>query len=300
MKSLYALLRFSRPHTILATSFQVIGIFTIVMAGRPLTRSDLFSLLVTWLGCLAANLYVVGLNQIYDQPIDRINKPRLPLASGEYSVWQGWVIVVAAAGVALLAGGSQDTYLLATLVLIMLIGTLYSVPPIRLKTRPVWAALSIAAARGVIANAGVYFHFRQATGVPDNLPSGALLWALMFFFLFGVVIAIYKDIPDWVGDRQFQVRTFAVRLGRKWVFQAGRWLLTGMYFIPILLGLTRLGTPGSLLLVVAHASVLILLWGRSLRTDPAEPVSMMHFYLFLWGLFYTEYVILGLNSLLAA
>ena len=300
MNQFSALLRFSRPHTILATSFQVVGVFIIVMAGRPLAAAYWVTLVVTWLGSLAANLYVVGLNQIYDQPIDRVNKPRLPIASGEFSLKQGWGIVLAAAAVALLAGLAQDDYLLLTLALIMLIGTLYSVPPTRFKTRPVWAAASIAAARGVVANAGIYFHFQLSTQADTNLPRGALALALTFFFLFGIVIAIYKDIPDWGGDRQFQIRTFAVNLGRERVFRAGRWLLTGMYFIPILLGLGRLGTPGSILLVLAHATVLVLFWGRSLRTNPAEPASMMRLYLFLWGMFYAEYLILGLNSLLAA
>ena len=39
----------------------------------------------------------MGINQIYDVDIDRINKPFLPLASGELSVRAAWVLCVAMA-----------------------------------------------------------------------------------------------------------------------------------------------------------------------------------------------------------
>ena len=39
-------------------------------------------------GCLA-NLYIVGINQLSDIEIDKVNKPYLPLASGELSVKTG-------------------------------------------------------------------------------------------------------------------------------------------------------------------------------------------------------------------
>ncbi|KAJ0697822.1 putative homogentisate phytyltransferase [Helianthus annuus] len=39
------------------------------------------------------NIYIVGLNQLSDIEIDKVNKPYLPLASGEYSVKTGIIIV---------------------------------------------------------------------------------------------------------------------------------------------------------------------------------------------------------------
>ncbi len=39
------------------------------------------------------NICIVGLNQIFDVPIDRINKPYLPLASGEFSMCMGKSLV---------------------------------------------------------------------------------------------------------------------------------------------------------------------------------------------------------------
>ena len=38
---------------------------------------------------LLINIYIVGLNQLHDVEIDRVNKPYLPLASGDLSVGAG-------------------------------------------------------------------------------------------------------------------------------------------------------------------------------------------------------------------
>ena len=38
------------------------------------------------------NVCIVGINQLYDVEIDRVNKPYLPLASGELSMRGGMLI----------------------------------------------------------------------------------------------------------------------------------------------------------------------------------------------------------------
>jgi homogentisate phytyltransferase/homogentisate geranylgeranyltransferase len=269
-------------------------LFFLVTYGAPLTPTLTWTLLLTWLACLAANLYVVGLNQVYDVDIDRVNKPTLPLASGEFAPRTGRWIVGSAAGLALVVAAQQGWSLLLTLLAVMALGTLYSVPPLRLKTRPVWAALSIALARGVVANLGVYLRFHQAALQPVEIPSGVFFGALLFFFLFGWVISLYKDIPDWAGDRQFAVRTFAVALGRQRVFQVGRWLITIMYLLPVGYGILLLPAASGFLLVGLHAAAVLSFWMASVRTDPSQPAAMMRLYLYLWGMFYAEYLFLVL------
>ena len=51
------------------------------------------SLLQAMVPALLMNICIVGLNQIFDVPIDRINKPYLPLASGEFSMRTGQSLV---------------------------------------------------------------------------------------------------------------------------------------------------------------------------------------------------------------
>jgi homogentisate phytyltransferase/homogentisate geranylgeranyltransferase len=116
--------------------------------------------------------------------------------------------------------------------------------------------------------------------------------------LFGLVIALYKDIPDWAGDKKYRVYTFAVVLGRERVFRLGRWLLTGMYLLPAAAGFVLWPSPGSLALALIHAGAWAFFWMRSRRTNPHDPPAMMRLYGLLWVLFYAEYVILGLYRLL--
>merc|ERR1719271_837100 len=81
--------RFSRPHTIRGT---LLACFTGV--ARALIESPSFLALLpsllprAMLGVLAlllGNLFIVGINQIYDVDIDEVNKPYLPIAAGRLS-----------------------------------------------------------------------------------------------------------------------------------------------------------------------------------------------------------------------
>ena len=214
---LVAFWKFSRPHTIIGTSLSVIGVFvigwTVVQDGGVNPILNPFSLLLPLVACLAGNVYIVGLNQIEDVDIDRINKPQLPIASGEFSRNDAWGIVVFAGSLSILLAAFADWYLLATILLSLLIGTAYSVPPLRLKRFPFWASVCILTVRGGIVNLGLFLHYSYQLGLPLQIP--ARMWALTIFVLvFSIVIAIFKDIPDIEGDRRFNITTFTVQLGQ--------------------------------------------------------------------------------------
>lgn len=279
------LLRFSRLHTVVATSVQVVCLYLIAGGAAVASVGGLF---VVWLACLLANLYVVGLNQLTDVAIDRINKPALPLARGDLSPRQGRAIVLSAGVAAVLLAATQSAALTLTLAAVMFIGTAYSLPPTRFKERALPAALSIALARGFIANLGVFSHF---AGSPAALPP-SLRAALPFFFGFGLVIALFKDIPDHLGDGRHGVGSFAVRWGPGRAFAVGRALLTALYLLPVGAQLAQPGAATAAL-IAARLVLLALFWAVSLRTDPARPPSMARLYFVLWGLFYAEYVLLA-------
>jgi homogentisate phytyltransferase/homogentisate geranylgeranyltransferase len=290
-------IRFCRPHTIIATSLQVSGLFILAYASKPVSIDRLWIWFLALVASLAANIYIVGLNQLTDVVIDRINKPTLPLASGELSIRQGRLIVIAVALASVTVAATQSPILLITVLISMLIGSLYSLPPFHLKSRPLWAALSIAFVRGFVANLGLILHFNQEIG-----PSSAVSWPLAvgltaFFFGFGLVIALYKDIPDLIGDKEYDVRTYTVRLGPERVFNAGRLILTATYVIPILAAVTLLPDLSGVVLLAAHLVIVALFWRRSLAVDLARPDDVTRFYMFLWSLFYVEYILLALAAL---
>jgi homogentisate phytyltransferase/homogentisate geranylgeranyltransferase len=141
-------------------------------------------------------------------------------------------------------------------------------------------------------------HFHRSLHPEEPIP-WLLVGALsLFFFGFGLVIAIYKDLPDQLGDRQFGIRTFTVRLGQNKVFNYGRWLLTGFFLIPILAGILLLPGLNGLVLILSHLFILAIFWRSSLAVDLADAASVTRFYLLLWGLFYIEYILLSLNAII--
>lgn len=289
-----ALTRFSRPHTIIATTIQVFSLFLITVGGFTLQSSG--PLLLTLIACLALNVYIVGLNQITDVRIDRVNKPNLPLASEAMSLRQGWVIVIIMGITALLCALLSGPYLLGTVLIICFIGTIYSLPPLRLKRFSFWAAVSIALARGVIANVGLALHFFWLFNPPSAFSTSTILVLTLFFFGFGLVIAIYKDIPDLLGDQMYGIHSFSVKMGPQGAFNLGRIIITSGYLAVIIAAIIEMPQPQAIFLLVTQFVALSLFWIFSSRIDPAEKGAMTRFYLFLWGLFYAQYLILSLSQ----
>lgn len=302
---LYAFWKFSRPHTIVGTSLSVVGLALIALAGSREWRVEpenlsllvLVSFIVGALfACLCGNIYIVGLNQLEDVAIDRVNKPHLPLASGEFSRQQGRVIVLITGISALVLSALQGKFLLATVWTSVLIGTAYSLPPIRLKRFPVWAALCIFSVRGAIVNLGLFLHFNQQLGGATHIP--ATVWALTLFVLvFTFAIAIFKDIPDIEGDRRYHISTFTIRLGAAAVFKLARLVLTLCYLGMIGAGFVLMGV-NPVFLVASHALLLMLLWWRSTNVDLQSKTEVARFYQFIWKLFFLEYVLFPVACLL--
>ncbi len=294
MRPLSTLIGFARPHTVIATTVQVITLFVIVGGREAPMGSSLSLVALTLAACLALNLYVVGLNQLTDVAIDRVNKPWLPVAAGTLSPGQARLLVAGAGLLALGLAAFAGRWLLLTVALIILIGSAYSLPP-RLKRFPLAAAFSIALARGVIANLGLALHYRERLG--GALPGHTLAILGLFFFGFGLVIAIYKDIPDAAGDRMHRIETFTTRLGQRRALDLGRAVLTACYALPIGLALAGLPRGDALFLLVSHALIIALFWAVSARVDLGRQRSVSSFYMFLWALFYVELGVLSVYEL---
>lgn len=290
---LYALWKFSRPHTVIGTSLSVLGILAIALSQSEVSISNgLLAALGAWIACLCGNVYIVGLNQLEDVAIDKVNKPHLPLASGEFSVGTGRLIVAVNGVLALVLAWLQSPYLLGMVVVSLFIGTAYSLPPIRLKRFPFWAALCIFTVRGAVVNLGLYGHFSSGLKVP------ATVWALtLFIIVFTIAIAIFKDIPDLEGDRQYQITTFTIALGQERVFNLARWLLTVCY-LGMVVGVFWLPGVNAALLVSTHLALLALMWWRSFGVDLQDKVAIASFYQFIWKLFFLEYLLFPAACLL--
>jgi homogentisate phytyltransferase/homogentisate geranylgeranyltransferase len=289
---LFTFWQFCRPHTVIGTTLSVVGLYLVAFAQTapiPLT-----SLVLALLACLCGNIYIVGLNQLEDVAIDQINKPHLPLAAENLSRRQAEAIVVVTGILALCLAASQSPALFVTVGLSLLIGTVYSLPPLRLKRFPILAALCIFTVRGVIVNLGLYLHFRGGVEIPVHL------WALTLFVVgFTVAIALFKDIPDTAGDRQYQINTFTLQMGQRRVFSLAIGLLIASYLGMVGVGLSGLPEVHQPSFIATHLFAAILLWFQSRRVDLQSQSEISQCYQFIWKLFYLEYLLFPVTCLLA-
>lgn len=105
---------------------------------------------------LCGNGFIVGINQIYDVDIDRVNKPYLPVAAGELHPTLAWFLIIALAATGVTIAATNFGPLITTLYSFgLFLGTIYSVPPLRLKRFAVPAFVIIAIVRVSLGLDGV-------------------------------------------------------------------------------------------------------------------------------------------------
>lgn len=311
LRALVVLHRFSRPHTVLGSAVSVLSLtlmggFSSVAGPAVLTAAFYRRLAVAFataiVPALLVNLYIVGLNQLYDVAVDKLNKPYLPVASGEMSKRTGVGIVAASLVLALLVGGALPTStpaLRATLAASAVLGTVYSMPPFRLKRFPLLASFCILVVRGAVVNVGFFLHARAGMGAPPTL-TPLSVFATLFFIAFGIIIALMKDIPDVRGDRAHDLRSFSVRYGARRIFWACVVMLSSAFFcaaaasVTPWLGTVTLRPARSALAAAAHAGIgaSLLRRARIVRESEEDPKAVYSYYMYVWKTFYLEYVVL--------
>lgn len=289
---LTVLWRFGRPHTVVGTWLGIAGLFAIAIHAAPgaSAGSAAFQLACTLVAGTGVNVAIVGINQIADVEIDRINKPRLPIAAGDLSPRAAWRIVAVAAAVPVAMALTQGWVESAAVLVALAIGAAYSVPPVRLKRFPVAASLCIAGVRSAVVNLGVAVHFSTAFGGDGRVPGA--VWALCLFVLpFSFAIAVLKDVPDSEGDRRFRIATFTVRLGPRRAAALGLGALGIAYAGMAVLGPLALPEANAAVLAGGHLGAALLLAWWAHRADPDDPRAFTGFYMRVWVLFFLEYLL---------
>lgn len=293
MITMPVLLRFSRPHTIIGTVVSIVALYTIVcdraQQAQPLLLAS--ALLVG----IACNLFIVGINQVADVEIDRINKPFLPLPAGDLSLVQAKLIVRAALVAALLLALSVSPWLLLVVGTAAFIGWAYSMPPLRLKRHHLPAAIAISTVRGVLINLGgfvVYDHL-----VNDHVVVPVEVWMLTGFIIaFSICIAWFKDLADVPGDAHHGIRTLAVSHSPRTALIAGHVLvavayLATLFILYLHLQSAVLDVPRTRTLLIGHAVLFILFLVNMFSVRLDRPESVKRFYTRFWLFFFAEYIL---------
>lgn len=301
METLDAFHRFTRPHTMIGTLLSVTSVSIMAMSGGVWDATAWSALLLALTAALLANISIVGINQCFDVDIDRVNKPYLPMASGEFSMSTGWWIVIVTGVLSLaIAVATGSIPLIVTVAGSHVLGICYSVdlPLFRWKRFPVLAAGCILAVRAVLVQIGFWAHMRVMTDVgaassPLVIPTNVLFMSA-FMLWFSIVIALFKDIPDAKGDKRANIRTATLRFGVPRVFWVCMALLLLAYACAVAYcalfcsGWARVVAIGTQLVCAAA------LLQKASQTDLGEHAALVEAYMFIWKLFYAQYLVIPL------
>jgi 4-hydroxybenzoate polyprenyltransferase len=230
-------------------------------------------ILTVALGSLCASFLNAAnntLNQIYDLEIDRINKPKRPLVTGEVSMRGAWIFTWIMYALGLLPTWLVVVYprnalaakLFAPLsehecffiYLVAFVSTfVYSMPALgRTKAHPIGANLTIAIPRGCLLKVAGWTMVAHATTAEPWF-----IGSIFMFFLLGA--ASTKDFSDIEGDRAGGCRTLPIAFG----VRRAAWMISPFFVLPWLLmpvgALTGILTGNHPALVIL--GIVLALWG---------------------------------------
>ena len=265
----------------------VLEMFSMMIAAKQASQAVAAAVLM--------NVAIVGINQVYDKKLDRVNKPYLPMASGAFSSDMALSVIAVSTTASFMIGvWSGSSALMWALVISLLLGIVYSVdaPGLRWKKSPLLAATCVLFVRAVIVQLGFFAHALGRELTDFNFPMN--LWcAIGFMTVYGIVIALFKDLPDMEGDMKQNVRTLSVRLGPSFVFNLCLALLSIAYGTAVFMSAVHAPTTISRVVGAVHSIVIVTLLAASRRVDVTSSDSLYDFYIrFIWRAFYLEYFLL--------
>lgn len=284
MTALKLLWDFSRPHTIIGSW---LSITTLYLLASTDTGWQTHLGLYAWalISALACNICITGLNQLVDVEMDKVNKPFLPIAAGRLSIERARWIVWISGVVSLLAAIMVSRLFLGLIILITVIGYLYSAPPIRLKRHHLPASLCIVVVRGVLVNLGIGLAFELA--VNGRVRADHVLVPLTIFMsAFSLAIAWFKDLYDVEGDLQHKVKTLAVLYSIKTAYWTGGMIVLLAYAYGLWFSYARIDSQW---LLITHAVLGAAFVVHLMRSDTSTRAGIYRFYMVFWVFFFAEY-----------
>ncbi|KAH9770974.1 homogentisate geranylgeranyltransferase [Citrus sinensis] len=208
LKKLNALYRFIYPyacfgHLIATTSNSLLPVEKLA----DLTPTFFIGLLKPLVPLLLMHIYGAAVNQVADVEIDKVNKPYMPLASGEFSMETGiaiaWISALMALASAIML---RSPPLVLGVIVWLFISTAYSaqLPFLRWKGNSFLAAVCAVFMCGLIPQVPFFFHV--------------------------------QDLHDVEGDREHGIQTLSVILGKEKVLWLSVYMLSTAYGAAVLVG----------------------------------------------------------------
>jgi len=297
---LWALYRFSRPESTLGSIVMCTAIAVALFPVIPYEPIILVKIAACILSLALWTITCHGINQIYDLPVDRINKPDFPLPSGTMTITQAWLVTLGTG----IVGSILALWIMPFWLAFGFLGfmtsasVVYSVPRFGSRTvrqSPWLTKLLGVTFRGVVYPATTFltvwnFASTQSFGLVY------LAFILTFAVLFCVGMNTFEDIPDMQGDQKGGYRSFALLLGAtKTAYICSvafliafvgltLWILTFPHLFRVEFGIA---VEALLLLVFVVEFTRLLRLHLQPDGSGAKP-----FYAFLWRMYSLQYIAL--------
>ncbi|XP_020205870.1 glycinol 4-dimethylallyltransferase [Cajanus cajan] len=244
------------------------------------------------------DLYINGVNQVFDIEIDKINKPYLPLPSGKLSYTTGVTIVASSAILSFWLSGIIGSWpLFWSLAICFTLWSGYSInlPLLRWKRFPQLVATFMFASWAYIFPITFYLHMQTFVFKRPAIFPRSLIVSIAFLSFYALGIALSKDIPDVEGDTKHGIHSFSARLGQKRVF----WICVFLFEMAFGVGLVGSAISSSSTLIkiitgLGHVILGSILWNHTKNIDLTSPASTRSFYMYIWKLLYVAYFLLPL------
>ncbi|GIF40067.1 UbiA prenyltransferase family protein [Actinoplanes xinjiangensis] len=208
---------------------------------------------------------VLAQNDLHDLHSDRVNprKATAPLVTGAVSAarLRSWyrIAALACVGAALYVGPLFVVGVAGVLAL----GWAYSVPPLRLKTRPGW---------DVAVNALVVGLVSPAAGWAITDPPWAFPWQFgLIGVLFAAALYVPTTVTDLAADSEGGDTTFAVRFGARVAYRIGVGLWGSALAVALLCAASDVVVPRSTLVPQLFAAPVLLAGYAVLTRRPSIP-----------------------------
>ena len=271
---------FCRPHTIKGTLLASVSGYAVLSIYHQVHAYWCLTLVL--ISGLLANVFIVGINQLVDVEIDKVNKKNLPLVTRELTWETGRRLTGRTLVLAIAIAFVQSRVWGLTISCMCVIGIVYSVPPLRLKRFAVPAALCIVLARALLGTIGGVYTYSEAMGKSvDEYMQSHLTRFTGILIAFTTVIALMKDVPDIEGDQKEGVRSLSVVWGPLAVSLICFTILSSMYVVVISLNVNP---------AAKFSHIYGLVWLHlSSKSGGTKTIAMYNYFEVIWPLFYYEF-----------
>ncbi|KAF5185054.1 Homogentisate phytyltransferase 1 protein [Thalictrum thalictroides] len=231
------------------------------------------------------NLYSVAINQLFDIELDKVNKPDLPLASGEMSIKTGATIAGFAFSMSIVMGLMiQSPPLMCAILIYFFATSAYSVnlPFLRWKKNAFLATIAIICMRGLGIPVGIFLHVQKYVLGKSICLTRSLTFATVFISIVMFVVGLLKDIPDLEGDKAHGMKNFAVLLGKERVFWYCTYLMIIAYGAAVVIGAKSTLMLSKLVTVLGYSTLALMVWLRAQSVDLSNDKSTSSYHFYVW------------------